>query len=107
MELELLYGLTEKQMYKICETVKEFERKKYLFDCWLSMYDESILSNLNQEERKIAEKLFIEDYLDGILDEYVDLLEDGYHSLNDMADYAFNVFSEEEFMEELNSLLKK
>lgn len=106
MELELLYGLSEKQMYEVRDKIKEFEKKKYLFVCWTSMFDNSILLNLNQEERKIAEKLFVEKYLDSVLNEYNDLLEDGYHSLNDITDYAFNVFSKEEFLKKLIILLE-
>ena len=107
MKLELMYGLNEKQMYEVRDKIKEFEKKKYLFVCWTSMFDNSILSSLTQEERKIAEKLFIEKYLDSFLNEYNDLLEDGYYCLNDIPDYSFNVFSKEEFIKELNLILKK
>lgn len=107
MKLECLYDLNEDQMYEIHQKVEEYERKNFLLNCWLSTFEDSILKNLNDEELNIATNLFIEKYLDMILIEYNNLLEDGYCQVNELADNAFDIFSEEMFLKDLAILLKK
>lgn len=94
-------------MYEIHQKVEEYERKDFLLNYWLNMFEDSIFKGLNDEELKIATNLFIEEYLDIIYMEYNNLFEDGYYQVNELTDNAFDVFSEEMFLKDLILLLKK